>query len=415
VPATTEALVRYLLAGATLIVAVMISTPSDPTTASAATSRGASAGASASGVAAAWRTLDGRPPLVIAHRGASGYRPEHTLESYRLAIEMGADFIEPDLVSTADGHLVARHEPDITATTDVASRAEFAGRRTTRVVDGVSTTGWFTVDFTLAELRTLRAVQPRADRSTAYDGRFPIPTLEEIAELAQRESRRLGRPIGIYPETQHPTWHCELGLPLEPALLAALGRAGWTTRDAPVFIQSFESGNLKWLRARTGVRLVQLIDAGGLADDGSARPGRDWTSGGGCRLFTKGELPRDYTQADAFATIARYADAVGPWKRLLVGSRPDAQLAAATPAAAATEAVRRTVAPTRFVALAHAAGLAVHPWTFRNEPSQLAADYGGEPLQEYREFYALGVDGVFSDFPDTAIAARAAATPSSGG
>jgi glycerophosphoryl diester phosphodiesterase len=407
--------VRYLLAGATLIVAAMISTPSDPTTARAATSPSPSAGATASVVAAGWRTLDGRPPLVIAHRGASGHRPEHTLEAYRLAIDMGADFIEPDLVSTADGHLVARHEPDITATTDVASRAEFAGRRTTRVVDGVSTTGWFAVDFTLAELRTLRAVQPRAGRSTAYDGRFPIPTLEEIVELAQRESRRLGRPIGIYPETKHPTWHCELGLPLEPVLLAALGRAGWTTREAPVFVQSFESGNLKWLRARTGVRLVQLIDAGGLADDGTARPGRDWTSGGGCRLFTKGELPHDYTRADAFATIATYADAVGPWKRLLVGSRPDGQLAAATPAAAATEAVRRTVAPTRFVALAHAARLAVHPWTFRNEPSQLAADYGGDPLQEYRAFYALGVDGVFSDFPDTAIAARAAATPSSGG
>jgi glycerophosphoryl diester phosphodiesterase len=339
-------------------------------------------------------------PIVIAHRGASGHRPEHTLEAYRLAIEMGADFIEPDLVSTRDGQLVARHEPNITATTDVASRPEFASRRTTKVVDGVQESGWFTTDFTLAELRTLRAVQPREYRSREFDGRFPIPTFEEIVALAKSESAARGRAIGIYPETKHPTWHCEQGLALEPRLLAALARAGWTTREAPVFIQSFEAGNLQWLRSRTGVRLVQLLDGAGLSPTGAALPARRWKAGGACTLFATVAPPDDFSTPDSFARIAAYADAVGPWKRHLVGSR-------ATRADDATESSRRLGEPTRFVALAHAAGLAVHPWTFRNEPMHLAADYGGDAVAEYLQFFRMGVDGVFSDFPDTAIAARA--------
>jgi glycerophosphoryl diester phosphodiesterase len=338
-------------------------------------------------------------PLVIAHRGASGYRPEHTLESYRLAIEMGADFIEPDLVATRDGQLVARHEPNITATTDVASRPEFAARRTTRTIDGVEETGWFTVDFTLAELRRLRAIQPREYRSREFDGRFLVPTLEEIVALAKAESAARGRTIGIYPETKHPTWHCEQGLTLEPLLLAALQRAGWTTRDAPVFIQSFEAGNLQWLRPRTGVRLVQLLDGAGLSPSGQAQPARRWQPNGACKTFAATPPPDDFSRPESFATIAGYADAVGPWKRHLLGSR-------ATRDGDATETSRRLVEPSRFVALAHAAGLAVHPFTFRNEPMHLAADYDGDPIAEYLQFYRLGVDGVFSDFPDTAIAAR---------
>lgn len=363
---------------------------------------GTAAAGSTDGQNAAMTPAERKPPLVIAHRGASGHRPEHTLEAYRLAIEMGADFIEPDLVSTRDGHLVARHEPEIGETTDVARRPEFAARRRTVVVDGVPVTGWFTVDFTLEELRSLRAVQPRADRSKAFDGLYPVPTLEEIIALAQRESAARGRTIGIYPETKHPTWHCEQGLALEPALLTALARAGWTTREAPVFIQSFESGNLRWLRARTGVRLVQLLDGGPLADDGRVGPARRWSDDGGCALYPQGELPADLTQSAAFAAIAGYADAVGPWKRHIVGARrgegPEA-------AADDTDRTRRLTAPTRFVELAHAAGLAVHPWTFRDEPRHLAADYGGDPAAEYRQFAALGVDAVFSDFPDTAVKA----------
>ncbi len=338
-------------------------------------------------------------PIVIAHRGASGHRPEHTLESYRLAIEMGADFIEPDLVSTRDGELVARHEPNITATTDVASRPEFASRRTTRTVDGNVETGWFTTDFTLAELRTLRAIQPREYRSREFDGRFPIPTLAEIIALAKSESAARGRAIGIYPETKHPTWHCERGLALEPKLLAALANAGWTGRDAPVFIQSFEAGNLQWLRTRTGVRLVQLLDGAGLSPTGQAQAARRWQASGACQLFAATPPPDDFSRAATFAGIAAYADAVGPWKRHLVGSR-------GTRDDDATETTRRILEPTRFIALAHAAGLAVHPWTFRNEAMHLAADYAGDPVAELLQFFRLGVDGVFADFPDTAVAAR---------
>jgi glycerophosphoryl diester phosphodiesterase len=343
-------------------------------------------------------------PIVIAHRGASGYRPEHTLESYRLAIEMGADYIEPDLVSTRDGQLVARHEPNITATTDVAQRPEFASRRRTETVDGFEQSGWFTTDFTLAELRTLRAVQPREYRSREFDGRFPIPTFDEIIALAKSESAARGRTIGIYPETKHPTWHCERGLALEPMLLATLARAGWTTRDAPVFIQSFEAGNLQWLRSRTGVRLVQLLDGAGLSAGGAVQPARRWQASGACTLFAAIAPPDDFSTPESFARIAAYADAVGPWKRHLIGSR-------ATREDDATEASRRLDEPTRFVALAHAAGLAVHPFTFRNEAMHLAADYAGDPIAEYLQFYRLGVDGVFSDFPDTAIAARARLNP----
>lgn len=323
-------------------------------------------------------------PIVIAHRGASGYRPEHTLEAYRLAIEMGADYIEPDLVATRDGHLVARHEPDISQTTDVASKSEFADRKRTVMIDGVETTGWFTVDFTLAELRSLRAVQPRQDRSKEFDGQFLIPTLEEIIALAQSESKARGRTVGIYPETKHPSWHCALGLSLEKPLLNALERAGWNHRDAPVFIQSFESGNLQWLRSRTPVRLIQLVGGVGSNADGSVILPPTFEQPG-CTTYPIGDLPTNYASATTFETIAAYADGIGPWKCFLVG-----------------EVDGRATRPTNFVELAHAAGLKVHPWTFRNEPMHLLADYAGDPLAEYRAFIELGVDGLFSDFPDTA-------------
>lgn len=333
-------------------------------------------------------------PIVIAHRGASGYRPEHTLESYRLAIEMGADFIEPDLVATRDGHLVARHEPDITLTTDVAQKPEFAGRKRRVDIDGVVYEGWFTVDFTLAELKTLRAIQPRADRSNEFDGLYEVPTLAEIIELAQSESKRLGRVIGIYPETKHPSWHCAIGLPLETPLLSALASAGWQDSKAPVFIQSFEVGNLQWLRQRTSVRLVQLIAGAGLRDDGSVIPYAVPEAKTPCEHYSVGSLPDNFSTMAAFQQIASYADGVGPWKRWLIGAR---ELAGSAHAVATP--------PTNFVSLAQAAGLVVHPWTFRNETSELLKEYAGNPFEEYRAFYALGVDGVFSDFPDTARAA----------
>lgn len=336
-------------------------------------------------------------PIVIAHRGASGYRPEHTLESYKLAIDMGADYIEPDLVATRDGRLVARHEPDISQTTDVASRPEFVDRKRTIIIDGVETTGWFTVDFTLEELRRLRAIQPRPDRSKEFDGQFLIPTLDEIIELAQRESKRLNRPIGIYPETKHPSWHCAIGLPLEEALLGALEKAGWNHRDAPVFIQSFESGNLRWLRSLTHVKLIQLVGGTGSNADGSVIMPPPFEQPG-CQRYPVGTLPDDYGSAKTFDSIAAYADGVGPWKRFLIGAREDGREGPG-------ESTRKSVAPSRFVGLAHTAGLLVHPWTFRNETMHLLVDYAGNPQHEYQQFLELGIDGVFSDFPDTARAA----------
>jgi glycerophosphoryl diester phosphodiesterase len=234
-------------------------------------------GLATAGVAAAGPSAD-RPqphsvqqgPLVFGHRGAAGYRPEHTLASYDLAIRLGADVIEPDLVTTKDGALVARHEPEISATTDVLAHPEFAGRRTTKLLDGVPTTGWFTEDFTLAELRTLRAKERIPDirqHNTLYDGRFQVPTFQEVIDLAKRESRRYGREIGIAPETKHPTYFRQQGKPLEPTLIRTLTRNGLNRTGAKVWVQSFEVGNLKALRSVLRVHLVQLTSATGAPYD----------------------------------------------------------------------------------------------------------------------------------------------------
>ena len=298
-------------------------------------------------------------PLIIGHRGASGHRPEHTLASYRLAAEMGADFIEPDLVSTKDGVLIARHENEIGGTTDVAER--FPDRKATRTIDGQSIKGWFTEDFTLAEIKTLRAKERLAFRSHEYDGRFEVPTFDEVIQLAQEMGRTLGRPIGVYPETKHPTYFRGIGLPLEQKLLAALGKYGWNRRDAPVFIQSFESGNLKDLRKLTPVRLTQLVDV---------------------------RWPERLTDA-GLKTVAAYADGIGPDKQFVIPVRAD-----------------RTVGPpTDLVQRAHAAGLLVHIYTIRVDKEFLSPSYEGRPEAEFQRFAALGVDAIFTDFPD--VAARA--------
>jgi glycerophosphoryl diester phosphodiesterase len=293
-------------------------------------------------------------PLIIGHRGASGYRPEHTLEGYRLAAQMGADFIEPDLVSTKDGVLIARHENEIGGTTDVADR--FPDRKTTRVVDGQTILGWFTEDFTLAEIKTLRAKERLATRSHEYDGRFQVPTFDEVLDLAQSLAAEMGRPIGVYPETKHPTYFRGIGLPIEPKLLASLTAHQWNSHDAPVFIQSFERGNLQALRSQTKVRLIQLVsDPAMVAGDG-------------------------------LKAIAAYADGIGPEKRLLVPVNRDGSLGE----------------PTDLVARAHAAGLLVHVWTVRIDKEFLPAGYHGKPEAEFEQLRTLGVDGVFTDFPDVA-------------
>ncbi|TDC39479.1 glycerophosphodiester phosphodiesterase [Micromonospora sp. KC213] len=327
-------------------------------------------------------------PIVIAHRGASGYRPEHTLEAYRLAIRMGADYIEPDLVSTKDGVLVARHENEISGTTDVAVRPEFAARRATKTIDGVAVTGWFTEDFTLAELKTLRAKErlPQVRvANTAFDGRFEVPTFQEVIDLARAESRQRGRIIGVYPETKHPSYFASIGLPLEEPLVAVLRKNRMAHRNAPVYVQSFETANLRRLNRMVDVPLVQLLDATGRPYD-----------------FTVAGDPRGYADLAAPAGlrwIARYADGVGLNKNLIVPRD-------------ATGTLR---APTTVVRDAHREKLLVHAWTFRAENQFLPADFrvGADPnargdvTAEYELFYGLGLDGVFADQPDTAVAARA--------
>ncbi len=332
------------------------------------------------------RALAGKEPIVIGHRGASGYRPEHTLASYQLAIDLGADFIEPDLVSTKDGVLVARHENEIATTTDVASRPEFAARRTTKQIDGVAITGWFTEDFTLGELKTLRAKERIPEirpENAAFDGLFQVPTLREVIELAQREG------VGIYPETKHPTYFDSIGLSLEEPLVATLAAAGYRRNDGKVFIQSFEVANLRDLATKTRLPLVQLVNAGG-------KP-YDFVVAGDPRTYA------DLVTDPGLAEIARYADGIGVNKNLIVPR----------------DGSQRLLTPTDLIARAHRKRLVVHGWTFRNENTFLPLDFRqgettslaypramGNAPAEYELFYGLGIDGVFSDNPDTAVASR---------
>jgi glycerophosphoryl diester phosphodiesterase len=334
-------------------------------------------------------------PLVIAHRGASGYLPEHTLAAYWLAIEQGADYVEPDLVITKDGVLVARHENAIAilnadgtvreATTDVIDRPEFAARKTTKLVDGQSITGWFTEDFTLAELKTLRARErlPQVrGANTRFDGMFEVPTFGEVLELVKAANERHRaegkgrRTIGVYPETKHPTYFQNIGLPLEEPLVRTLRRHGFEGRHAPVFIQSFETANLRKLRRMTNLPLVQLLS-------GSGRP-YDFVVSGDPRTYA------DLARPAGLADIASYAQGIGANTNLmipLVGGRLGT--------------------PTTLVDDAHRAGLVVHGWTFRAENVFLPNDFdeGTDPAAlgrmdgQVRAFLRLGMDGFFTDHP----------------
>ena len=317
---------------------------------------------------------DGAAPLVIAHRGASGYRPEHTLAAYRLAIQLGADYIEPDLVSTKDGVLVARHENEISSTTDVADHPEFADRRTTKTIDGVQVSGWFTEDFTLAELKTLRAKerlpQVRPD-NTRYDGRFQIPTLAEVLELVRQETKRLHRRIGVAPETKHPTYFDSIGLSLEEPLVRTLEKFHLGGRKAPAVIQSFEVDNLEELNEMIETPIAQLVDA-----SQAARVTRD-----------------------GLDDISAYADWVAPTKELVLPRDP---------------ATGATGDPSQVVEWAHAEGLRVVVWTLRDENQFMATNFRigtdpdakGDIHAEITAFLDAGVDAVFADHPDSAVDAR---------
>lgn len=314
-------------------------------------------------------------PILIAHRGASGERPEHTLASYERAIDEGADYIEPDLVLTKDGILVARHENEIGGTTDVAEHPEFAERKTTKTIDGATVTGWFTEDFTLAELRTLRARERLPDLRPAnvrFNDLYLIPTFEEILKLVRAKEAEMHRRMGIYPETKHPTYFAKLGLPHQDALLTLLSKYGYETQADPVFIQSFEVGNLKALRAATRLRLIQLVDAeGGPAD----LPGSTYA---------------DMLTLQGLKDIATYADGIGPSAVQVVAPE----------------------GPTALVGRAHDAGLQVHVWTLRMENPFLPEQYRrpddpqgrGDFTGWVRAIVASGVDGFFSDFPGQARA-----------
>ena len=319
------------------------------------------------------------PIMLIGHRGASGERPEHTLASYELAIDEGADFVEPDLVLTKDKVFVARHENEISGTTNVADHPEFAARKTTKVIDGESHTGWFTEDFTLAELKTLRASErlPKLrPANAAFNGKFEIVTLAEIVALVKAKSKQLGRTIGIYIEAKHPSYFASIGLPMEKQLADELHAAGWDKPTSPAILQSFEVNNLKYLKTVTRLRLVQLMDkSGGPADKAVASYAAMTTPAG-------------------LKAVSVYAWGIGPNKDM----------------------VEADGVPTALVADAHAAGLRVHVWTFRAENFFLPASLrrGSDPAAHgdldaaIRRQLAAGIDGFFTDFPLTGVKARAA-------
>jgi glycerophosphoryl diester phosphodiesterase len=335
-----------------------------------------------------FKTLNNKAPIIIAHRGASGHRPEHTLSAYRLGIEMGADFIEPDLVLTKDGHLVCRHENEIGGTTNVATKSEFAARRTVKIIDGERFEGWFTEDFTLAELKTLRCrerLPQLRPANMAYDGQDEIPTFDEVLALIKGKKTPSGSDLGIYPETKHPTHHDKSGLSFDGPLVRALRAAGLDRANAAVFIQSFEVANLKRLAGLTNAPKIQLVAAeGGPADNPAT---------------TYAAMIND----TGLAQIATYAVGIGPQKSMIVPQAADG-----TPLPA-----------TDLVTRAHAANLALHPWTFRAENYFLPKDLrrgdvvdstflglAGDLEAECKRFLELGVDGLFSDNPRVAVESR---------
>lgn len=357
-------------------------------------------------------TLDGSQPLVVAHRGASGYLPEETMEAYARAIELGADVIEMDLVVTRDGVLVARHDPNLALSTDVASHSEFASRKKTMKVDGRTETGWFVQDFTLAEVKTLGGISTDAERPQQFNGKFKVVTFQELLDFQKLKTRETGRAIAIYPETKNPTWFRELGLPMEDKVVAMIDAAGLNSKTAPIYVQSFEPGSLKYMKSKgLKTKLVQLINGtgidmttGAMAHASVTHRPYEWDVAGDLRTFGTMVTPA------GLAEIKTYADGIGPWKRYIISIKgtigPNGKPVDVNKDGKVNDADATSIKATTLIADAHKAGLFVHPFTFRNESRRLPIDYQGDPKNEYLAYYRLGADGVFTDFTDTAMAAR---------
>ncbi|KAL7682597.1 putative PLC-like phosphodiesterase, TIM beta/alpha-barrel domain superfamily [Plasmopara halstedii] len=355
-----------------------------------------------------WKLSSLQQPVITGHRGAPGYLPDHTIPGYTLAIDSGVDIIEPDLVSTKDGFLVVRHEPYIDDTTNVADHPEFADRCTFKLLDGTPTEGYFVSDFTLAEIKTLRAVQPLPERDQSFNALFQIPTFEEVIQLAQKKSAEYNRTIAIYPEIKHSSFHKRLGLPVEKTMLRLLTKYGWNHADAPVLIQSFETENLRELKKVTNLTLVQLIDADGcdpITGDVIFKAPYDWI------LTNRTDDWKYFISPAGLAELASYADIIAPWKGYLlkaVALEVDAHgnVMDSNGDGIVSDADYTIVNSSNLIKKAHAAGLKVHTWSMRDENYRLTANYFGNATLEYLRLFDEGIDGLFSDNCKTAVPAR---------
>lgn len=362
-------------------------------------------------------TLNGEKTIVVGHRGTPGYLPEHTIEGYTNAIIMGADFIEPDLVMTKDGFLVVRHEPMLSGTTNVSEMPKFTSKKTTKNVDGKQITDWFVSDFTLAEIKQLRAKQAFAERPKQFDNLYSIPTLDAVIALAKQKSKELGRTIGIYPETKHPSFHEAQNLHITDKLLEQLTAAGWNNAESPVYIQSFEVSNLQYIRTKSTVKTIQLLGCYDVALNGDlvfqVPKGELISDGMPYDWYLKGDK-RDFgffRTPEGLDFVKTYASGIGPWKTFIISykgndSDNDGKADDVYGDQKIGDADKIALPPTNLISEAHKRGLEVHAYTFRNESLRLLQDYNNNPILEYQAFYKLGIDGVFSDFTDTAILAR---------
>lgn len=362
-------------------------------------------------------TLSGEDPLIVAHRGASGYLPEHTIASFTKAIELGADFIEPDLVMTKDGVIIVRHEPMLSGTTNVAEIPAFASRKTIKDVDGAMVEDWFASDFTLAEIKQLKAKQAFAERSQQYNNLYEVPTFAEVIALAKQKATQLGKTIGIYPETKHPAYHEALNLKISDKLLEELTTAGWNNASSPVYVQSFEVSNLQYIRSKSTVKIIQLLSCYDVALNGDlifdvptgetvsyGKP-YDWHLQGDTRNYSF------FTTNEGLDFVKTYANGIGPWKPFIISYKgTDANTDNIADDMNAdgkiNDADKEAIAPSNLIEKAHARGLQVHAYTFRNESRRLLSNYNNNPILEYQAFYKLGLDGLFTDFTDTAVMAK---------